>query len=243
MARFRADEADNYGGQGGGGFFSIPDDKGVKQVRIMYNKIDDVEGMSVHKVKIGDKDRYVNCLRNYNDPVDVCPFCADGKKVQARLFIPVYNIEEDAVQIWDRGKNMFQKITSLCNRYANKDNLVNNIFEVERNGKPKDMKTTYEFYSIDVDDTELDDLPEVPKVLGGLVLDKTAEDMEYFLDEGEFPPTEDDDTEEEEEPVRRRDARGSASKSERRSGREAERRTPASTRERGSSSRRKEDSF
>ena len=29
MARFNAQEADNYGGQGGGGFFSLKNDKDV----------------------------------------------------------------------------------------------------------------------------------------------------------------------------------------------------------------------
>ena len=133
MARFRAEEADNYGGQGGGGFFSIANDKEVKQVRFMYDTVDDIEGMSVHKIKIGDKDRYVNCLREYNQPVDDCPLCRERNPVQARLFIPVYNIDEDAVQIWDRGKTMFSKMTSLCSRYAVKNHLVNNIFEIERN--------------------------------------------------------------------------------------------------------------
>ena len=122
---------------------------------------------------------------------------------------------------------MFQKMTSLCSRYATKGNLVNNVFEVERNGKPKDQKTTYEIYQIDTDDTELEDLPELPQILGGLVLDKTAEDMEYYLEEGQFPPTED----EEEAPVRRR-----SSQPERR---DTGRRTPATT----GRSRRNEDTF
>jgi len=231
MARFSADQADNYGGQGGGGFFSIQNDKQVKQVRFMYDKVEDIEGMSVHKVELNGKDRYVNCLREYNDPIDTCPFCREKKPVQARLFIPVYNLDEDAVQIWDRGKTMFQKMTSLCSRYATKNNLVNNIFEVERNGKPKDQKTTYEIYQIDKDDTEIADLGELPKVLGSLVMDKTAEDMEYYLEQGEFPPN--DNESEDERPIRRRDADDSGRESRR-----AERRTPANN-----GRRRNEDSF
>jgi len=219
MARFTADQAENYGGQGGGGFFSIQNDKQVKQVRFMYDKVEDIEGMSVHKVEVNGKDRYVNCLREYNEPIDKCPFCREKYPVQARLFIPVYNIDDEAVQIWDRGKTMFQKMTSLCSRYATKNNLVNNIFEIERNGKPKDTKTNYEIYQIDKDDTEIEDLGELPKILGGFVLDKTADDMEYFIDEKEFPPTDDD--EKEEEPVRRRDSRES------RPVRDTGRRTPA----------------
>ena len=227
MARFTADEADNYGSSGSGGFFSLKNDKEVKQVRLLYNRVEDIEGVSVHKVKVGDSEHYVNCLRNYNDPVDVCPFCAAKMAVQARLIIPLYNIDEDKVQIWDRGKTMFGKLTSLCSRYATKRNLVNNIFEIERNGKPKDQKTTYEFYQIEADDTEIEDLPEVPEFVNNYVWDKTAEDMEYYLETGEFPPTED---EAEDTSVRRRQSsRESSSRDEDtgRSSRTPARRTPA----------------
>ena len=231
MARFRAEEVENYGGQGGGGFFNISKDKEVKRVRFMYNNADDIEGMSVHKVEVDGKKRYVNCLREYKDSVDVCPFCREKKAIQARLFIPVYNIDEDAIQIWDRGKTMFQKISSVCSRYANKNtNLVNNIFEIERNGKPKDTNTTYEIYNVDKDDTEIDDLGELPKILGGLVLDKSADDMEYYLEEGEFPPDDSEDAEDE-RPVRRRDSRESDR-------RDTGRRTPATNKR-----SRNEDSF
>lgn len=222
MARFRAEDANNYGGQGGTGFFGISNDKEVKRVRLMYNTIEDVEGISVHKVNVNGKDRYVNCLRDYNSPIDDCPFCREKLFTQAKFFVPVYNIDEDAVQIWDRGKSFSSKITSICSRYAsNGSNLVSHVFEIERNGKPKDMKTTYEFYEVDKDDTTLEDLPEVPVVIGGLVLDKTAEDMEYYLEEGEFPPTDD---EEEERPVRRRSESRDA---------EPTRRTPARSSRRG----------
>lgn len=232
MARFGAGDYENYGGQGGGGFFGIAGDKETKQVRFLYNTVDDIEGMSVHKVEVNGKDRYVNCLREYNQPVEDCPFCREHMTPQARLFIPLYNIDEDTNQIWDRGKTMFPILTSQCTRYSKKGNIVNNIFEIERNGKPKDKKTTYQIYQVDEDDTELEDLPEVPKILGGLVLDKTAEDMEYYLENGEFPPADDDDedeVEEEEAPARRRESRssGKAANGREESNRDNRRRTPA----------------
>ena len=43
----------------------------------------------------------------------------------------------------------------------------------------------------------MEDLPEHPDVIGTAVLDKSADDMEFFLDNEYFPP--DDDV-----PVRRR---------------------------------------
>jgi hypothetical protein len=235
MARFKADEVDRYGGQGGGGYFSLKNDGDVAKIRFLYTGIDDVEGLSVHRVEIGDKKRYVNCLREYNDPVDVCPFCRERMFTTAKLFIPVYNIDEDKVQIWERGKKFFGKMSSLCSRYPN---IVSHIFEIERNGKAGDTSTTYEPYEVGQDDTEIDDF-EVPEVVGTVVLDKTAEDMEYFLDNGDFPSDGGNES------PRRRNSGGSGDTSRRREEAPARRqqssgrRTPARRGQGGSD----EDSF
>lgn len=224
MARFRADEADNYGGQGGAGYFSLKNDKDVARVRFMYNSIDDVEGYAVHQVEVGDKKRYVNCLRAYNEPISKCPFCEAKKFQTAKMFIPLYNVDEEKQQVWERGKKFFAKISSICARYASKDNLCSHIFEIERNGKKGDTGTTYEIYPVDKDDTTLEDLGEVQDPIGTIILDKTADDMNYYLETGEFPPADDD------MPVRRRGRKDDDEvpfEENRRSGR----RTPASRRD------------
>ena len=241
MATFSADEFDNYGGQSnGGGFFSIDTDGGKKKVRFLYNTTAEIQGMSVHKVKVMNKkgqlkNRYVNCLRKYNDPIEDCPFCRAKKKTEARIFIPVYNIQDDVTQVWDRGKGIFQNLMSQCTRYSNKDtDIVNNVFEIERMGKHGDKNTQYGIYYIDTDDTMLEDLPEPPQILGKIVLDKTVDDMEYYLENEEFPPTDDEDEEEEEEPpVRRRESRNRDDEPRR----DNRRRTPAR------SGRRNEDEY
>lgn len=227
MGRFRADEADNYGGSGGGGYFSLKDDGDTARVRFMYNGIDDLEGYAVHEVEVDGKKRYVNCLRDYNSPIDDCPFCREHNRQVAKLFVPVYNIKEDKMQIWERGKKYFAKMTSLISRYSDaKTPFCSQVFDIERHGKKNDTSTQYEIYPVgSADDTTLEDLPELPTIIGGLVLDKTAEDMEYYLEEGYFPP---DDT----QPVRRSEASRSSERdsreerSERSSRREVGRRTP-----------------
>lgn len=212
MARFNTETADKYGGQGGAGYFSLKNDKDVARVRFMYNGIDDVEGYAVHQVEIDDKKRYVNCLREYNEPKDKCPFCRENKFTTAKLFIPIYNIDQDRVQVWERGKKFISKISSICARYPD---VVSHVFEIERNGKPGETSTTYEIYEISKDDTTLEDLPEQNDVLGTLVLDKSADDMEFYLDNGYFPPDGDDapirrrSTHQEEEPPFEEDRRGS----------------------------------
>lgn len=221
MARFRAEDADRYGGQGGAGYFSLKNDKDVARVRFMYNSADDVEGYAVHQVEVDGKKRWVNCLREYNQPIDDCPFCAAKKFQTAKLFIPLYNIDEDKVQIWERGKKFFAKISSLCARYATKGNLVSHIFEIERNGKAGDTQTVYEIYEVDSDDTTMDDLPEVSDPIGSVILDKSAEDMSFYVENGYFPPDGDEDV-----PVRRRGRREESDDDGRSS-----RRTPANRRD------------
>ena len=228
MGRFNASEAEHYGGQGGAGFFSLKNDKDTAQVRFMYNTADDVDGYAVHEVEIEGGKRYVNCLRSYNQPLDDCPFCKARRPQIVKLIIPLYNIDEDKVQIWERGKKFYAKISSLCARYASGDDtLVSQVFEIERNGKPGSTQTTYEIYPIGRPDaTSIDDLPENPDIIGGLVLDKSIEDMDFYVENGYFPPDGDD------VPVRRRDRREEDDNLSFEENRRSARRTPAANRDR-----------
>ena len=188
MARFMANEADNYGGNGGSSFFSLKDDGDVARVRFMYNSMEDVVGYAVHEVEVDGKKRYVNCLRAYNEPKSNCPFCADNRFQRAKLYIPVYDIDEGEVKIWERGKNFFAKMSALCARYSNASTpLVAHTFDVERHGKKGDTGTVYEIYETGADDTRIEDLPEIPEILGSIILDKSADDLEYYLDNDCFP--------------------------------------------------------
>lgn len=208
MAKFTADQADNYGGQGSGAFFGLKDDKDTAVVRFMYNSMEDVEGYSVHEVEVGGKKRYVNCPRSYNDPMDMCPLCAAKYKVIAKIFVPLFDVDANEIKVWDRGKTFLSKLSSLCARY---NPLVATPFEIERNGKKGDTNTTYETFALEKDETTFEDLPEIPELLGTLILDKSAEDMEYFLDNGDFPK---DDDEKEAAPARNpeKDKRAGATK-------------------------------
>lgn len=233
MARFTFEDADNYQQKGNNnvGFFKLVNDKDVATIRMLYNDADDIEGFSVHEVQVNDKKRYVNCLRTYRDPIDDCPLCKSGNACKAKLFIPLYNEDEQQSQIWERGTKFFSKVSSVCARY-NKSPIVSQIFEVERSGKPRDTSTDYNFYRTDdpADDKRIEDF-EMPKILGGLVIDATADDMEYYLDNGQFPPKDSDDDE-----APRRRSRRDEEEDERPTRRSEGRRTPAR-------SRRNEDEF
>jgi hypothetical protein len=157
--------------------------------------MNDFPGYAVHRVQIGDKPRYVNCLREAGEPVDVCPFCALGRedpeisKVYVKLFIPLYNIDADEVQLWERGKAFFKKLSSYISHTPNASRAIT---EIERVGKKGDTNTDYNLYEKRDEDDGFDIAnvrDDIPEIMGGVILDKTTEDMEYYLRHGEFEDT------------------------------------------------------
>ena len=186
MARFNAETAEQYGGTGGHGFFSLQNDKDTARVRFMYSNLDELSGYAVHKVTVDGRDRYVNCLREYNQPIADCPFCEAHMPQFAKIYVPLYVMDDNGggeIKIWERGKKFIAKMVSLFSRYPN---ICGTVFEIERNGKKGDTATTYEIYPIETDNVKLTDLPEVPEILGGVVLDKTYDDMLEYLQRGKF---------------------------------------------------------
>ena len=214
MARVRLSDSDAYVAGGGGfGFFKIEEDGGTKSIRLLYNDIDDIPADIVHRVSVDGKTRWVNCLReNADDPEHICPLCAAKNQRQRRVFLRVFEITkfdkkgnpvEGDVKYWDRGNKIISDLESLSRRYAP---LVSHVFEVERKGKRGDMSTSYKFYETFDDDKTLEDFPQEEDILGTIILDKTAEEMDEFIETGSFPKSS-DTFEENERPVRDRGAR------------------------------------
>lgn len=187
MARIALGDVDKYGSSGNS-FFQLKDDGDVAQVRFMYEEIEDVDAYVVHRVKIGNQQRYVSCLREDPDaPLDDCPLCASGAKPMVRLFIPLYDETEKVVKFWERGKQIIKRLQSLFQRFTP---LCSHVFEIERNGKQGDNQTTYQFYPADGESKSMEDLPEVPEIMGNYILVKNKDELEEYLDTGKMPGVE-----------------------------------------------------
>ena len=133
-----------------------------------------------------------------------------------------YNEDAKKVQVWERGKKFFGKLSSVLSR-CDADPICSQTFEIERNGKKGDTQTTYEIYQTrdKADDMTLEDF-DTPQILGRLILDKSADDMEFYLENEYFPP-------EDEAPTRRSSRRDEDDRPVRResSSRRSSRRTPS----------------
>lgn len=182
MAGFKMEDVEKYSNGGGGSYFTLKDDKDTARVRFLYDTMDDVEGTLCHEVTMSDgRKRYVECLRTYDEPIEKCPFCGAKYKVIPKLFIQLYNEDAGEVQVWERGKRYFEKLASLCARY---NPLRDKLIEIERQGKKGDMKTEYNFYPLDDKCEKLD--VEHADIIGTMVLSKTADEMNYYLENDKF---------------------------------------------------------
>ena len=112
MARFQAKDVENYKTSNGGSFFSLANDKDYARVRLMYNDMNDVELFSVHEVEVNGQTYWVNCLREYDQPVDDCPLCKAGNRLQVKMWVPLYLVDTDEVKIWERGRTFISKLES-----------------------------------------------------------------------------------------------------------------------------------
>lgn len=182
MAKFNYQESEHYG-SAKSSYFSLKDDGNTARIRFLYRTMDDVLGVSVHEIQLSDGTTMdVECLRAYNEPVDKCPLCSANIKTKASLFVPVYDVDDDQVKIWTRGKTFFNKLSNLC---SHNKCLVNTVFEVERKGAKGDSKTTYELYPIQTDNVDINDLPEV-QIEDVAYKVKTFDELNRFLQTGTF---------------------------------------------------------
>ena len=185
MARFGLDRAEQFGGQGGAGFFGLKGRKNA-HIRFLYNDVSEVEGYAVHEIELGGKKRYVDCLRGEHDGEDKCPLCREGNWVQVKYFVPVYDEDTGLVLTWDRGKTFGRRLEKLFAKYAAEEPLCATCFTVTK--EINEEGATYLSIKPDYNDgTELDELPEYTcNVYGNLVLQKTAEEMEEYMEYGDF---------------------------------------------------------
>lgn len=183
MARINYEESEKYQ-QSQSDWFQLKDHGDCARVQFLFDDMNGLDIFACHTVKVGDKDRYVDCLRKYDDPIDMCPLCASGFPVKPVRFVTMYQHDDQKVKIWERGKQFITKVQGLMARYSP---LSNFVFEIERFGAKGSKETKYDIFPMqNIDPVDLSQV-EKPELLGGLILDKNAQEMEVYLQTGNFP--------------------------------------------------------
>jgi len=193
MGRIAFSDLDKYSSSNSSNvsYFSLKNDRDVAKARILYDNIDDFTPYVVHEVPkiVNGKEmsQDVNCLRDYNDPIDVCPFCAAQRATKIKFFIPVYDERDGKTKIWSRSRKFASNIANFSARYTPDGKIVTQPIEIERNGAAGDKQTSYGIFAVGQrDNKKVSDFPEIPKVLGDVIWDKTADEMKAYLANGSF---------------------------------------------------------
>lgn len=122
------------------GMFRLVNDGEGADVVFLYQSMKDMLVAQAHYIKSADYSGYVHCCENG------CPACSKGIRVQTKLFIPVYNIEKDEIQFWDRNMKFEPQMEQdVFNRFPNPSEYV---FRITRHGIPNDINTNYEIKAV-----------------------------------------------------------------------------------------------
>lgn len=190
---------ENSNSGNGIGFFSLKNDGDEAIVRIMHNSVDDFDILTTHPITVNGKFRSISCIREPRDPMDKCPLCKNGTKVQSRIFIHMIQYTTNAdgsveakPVVWERSISYATKLKNDIDEYGP---LSNCIFKIRRNGKAGDMQTTYDMrlgnpnmYN-ESNYPKLEDAFKDYTALGTIVMNKTYDEMSSFVANGSFPDT------------------------------------------------------
>lgn len=207
MPRIRPDEIENYTEKKyDSDWLQLKNDRDSADIQFMYHNIDDLDIFVAHPVEINGSTKYVNCIRSsYDDPVDVCPLCAHGYKTHTQVVLSMVDVNDKRIKVWQRGPSFLKKLRPYFDNYGD---LTDKVFKIERIGVKGDQQTSYELIPLPGDRAIDISQYTKPEFLGSVILDKNADEMEYFINNNQFPQTNNksnnNSTNSSDEPVRRR---------------------------------------
>ena len=180
-------------------FFTLKKDGESATVRFLVKDVEDLGKyvFEAHKVKIGDYDNFVKCTGS--DCV-----CCRETRTSLRMFVPVFNLKTNQVEIWGRGMTEIKAIMNLIDKYGKKfGDLYDCVFEIKRNGGKGDTNTSYSILFEDNDALENVEslIDEVPSLVGRnfrYILDLTPEQQADVLVSGQLTWTKKEEDKEEE---------------------------------------------
>lgn len=123
-----------------GGLFLLRNDGDYADVIFLYQNVEDVLVADVHYIKSADYTGYVHCCERG------CPACAKGIRTQTKLFIPLYNIQAQEIQFFDRSLRFEPQLQNdVFAKYPNPSEFV---FRIQRHGAAGSVDTTYSITAI-----------------------------------------------------------------------------------------------
>lgn len=132
-------------------FFVLPDDGDFADVIFLYHSINDPLIATAHYIKSDNQSGYYFCCE------EGCPACQPGPGrekplwKQDKLFIPLYNINNRRIEIWDRSARFRdQLVRDVFKAFPDPSGYV---FRITRHGEARSVDTTYQINAIGANDS------------------------------------------------------------------------------------------
>lgn len=122
-----------------GEFFVLPNDGDHADVIFLYRSIDDVLVADVHYISSSEYKGYAHCCEKG------CPACNYGERgirLDHKIFIPLYNVEKNKIEFWDRSTFFEQTLQKYV--FGPFPNPSETIFRITRHGEANSRDTKYE---------------------------------------------------------------------------------------------------
>lgn len=191
------DSKSTFGNSPRVGFFSLKDDGDEAIVRFLCDSVSEFEVFSVHSITLGGKFRKVNCIRDPKAPIDDCPLCREEYTLQRKIYVRLIQYERDEngnlvalPKVWERAGGFASQLKALIDEYGP---LSEVLFKVKRSGKAGSRETSYNMFYCNPNVYKDELYPKHTeyfnnyKIEGGLVLNKSFDELETFLNTGAFP--------------------------------------------------------
>lgn len=181
------------------GFFTLGGDGDEAIVRFMHDSTDSFDIVSTHSITVNGKFRNINCIRDPREPLDKCPLCARGDRINNRIYIhlieyvvdPTTNQVVAKPRVWDRSLSYAQTLKNYLDNYGP---LSDMICKIIRHGARGSMQTTYEIVPNLNKQIYPDNVYVKPAnafenytAVGTAVMNKNYQEMTYFVQNGTFP--------------------------------------------------------
>lgn len=179
------------------GFFKLANDGDEAIVRFLHDTTSSFDLITVHEENVNGKKRKINCIRDAHEPIDRCPLCRKGGNTSTRFFIHLLEYKYDEKgniycepKIWERSLEYATKLRDLINEYGP---LSQCLFKVKRSGIAGSVDTKYSIMYAAPQVYPPESFPNRAelfgdyKVVGTVVMDKTAEELNEFITTGSFP--------------------------------------------------------
>ena len=126
-----------------GEFFVLPNDKDYADVIFLYRNTEDVLVADVHYITSSTYKGYVHCCGTG------CPACNYGERgirLDHKLFIPLYNIQKNKIEFWDRSTFFEQVLQKAV--FASYPVPWQTVFRITRRGEAGSRDTKYDIVPI-----------------------------------------------------------------------------------------------